>query len=150
MQGVNPTILQAAAAPSAVFALAQLASLFGWFDSMPWIDVPFHLAGGLTIAWFFHACVLAAEPHLGSIHDAIRTVCVIGLSAIAAIGWELYEFAVDLIFRTQWALGLPDTLLDLALGVIGATLLPANTRTFAALCRPSFTRVAFLKPAGRS
>lgn len=111
----------AAWAPAAVFLLHLVASGVGAYGRIRWLDLPFHLAGGTAIAFLSTRVVLHARRlgFVGRSHAVAHGVGVMGLVALAAVGWEFAEFLFDRYLGTRAQAGLEDTLLDLAMGLAG-------------------------------
>jgi hypothetical protein len=115
---------QAAWAPLLVFCSMLAADKgFKLLRLYPWLDVPLHFAGGVAIAYFFRVCVAHSEQQFGSIPIAIQRTLSIGLTAVAAIAWEILEYLFDLNFGTLLNHGVSDTLSDLFSGLSGAICL---------------------------
>jgi hypothetical protein len=112
-------------APITVFLIhAFLSRALDGYTRFPPLDIPMHLLGGAAIAYFFSSC-FAAVPE-GAVSKDIRWLaeflCVATLTATAAVFWEFAEFASDRLFGTGAQKGLEDTLLDMALGIVGGVL----------------------------
>ena len=95
------------------------------YDSMPWIDVPMHFVGGVTITWFALGAARAAVEHhlIGRPNRAGLLVLAFLAGSSATVYWEFAEFIADRYLFTAVQLGLEDTLLDMFLGVLGAATL---------------------------
>jgi len=114
-------------APLAVFALHAVFFFRGTYGRVPSLDIPMHFGGGLAIAYFF-ACVatLAAEQGvLGRPNRLALALLVAFATCGAAIAWEFAEWGYDRFFAARDARGYLDTLLDLALGVLGGGVFAA-------------------------
>lgn len=112
---------QAAWAPLLVFCCVMVAEKgFKLLWLYPWLDEPVHFAGGLAIAYFFRVCVAHSEQQFGAIPAPIQRTLSIGLTAIAAIVWEILEYLSDIDFGTSLNHGVSDTLSDLFFGISGA------------------------------
>jgi len=107
--------------PASVFALhVVLHEVFNAYATVPGLDIPMHVAGGLAIAlvarrvfdWMW-------SPPLGQAPVVIRYLFVVGLTALAAVVWEFAEFLSDHYLGTRVQTGLEDTLLDMAMGLVG-------------------------------
>jgi hypothetical protein len=103
-----------------VYALGVKAT--GAQSSLPWIDMPAHFFGGVAITYFFEHALNAASPDLKSTNPAVLALAALGLTAMAAIAWELLEYGSDVWLGTRINLGVTDTLADLTLGVAGGAL----------------------------
>lgn len=119
---ITTLLRQAGWAPALVFLLHLFLSRgLNAYLRYPPIDIPMHYLGGVAVAFFLSRCFAAvpAEMLCGRARRVIEFVCVAGLTTTAAVGWEFAEFFSDKFFGTHAQLGLEDTLLDLALGMIG-------------------------------
>lgn len=110
-------------APSTVFALhVLLGKWFHVYHIWPPVDVPMHLAGGFTFAFFVSRCF--QELPRGMVQrsrSVVLELLLIGsLTVTAAVFWEFAEFSVDQIFGKHIQMSLKNTMKDLAMGVIGA------------------------------
>jgi len=114
-------------APLAVFALHAILAATGAYGVYPPLDIPMHLAGGIAIAYFFSkALALAIEAGLlGAPNRLAVAVMVFTCTCAAAVAWEFAEWTYDQFFVAMDARGYHDTLLDMALGVVGGALFVA-------------------------
>ncbi len=116
---------QAGWAPTLVFLVHVYASCVLDAYVRYWaLDIVMHVAGGVAIAYFFHAGLERLPPDvIGPRHrSAVHAAAVFALTATASVFWEFAEYASDRLFGTRAQLELEDTLLDLALGVVGGVL----------------------------
>lgn len=103
------------------------ASIFNWYRSIPWLDIPMHLIGGVaTAALFFY---LFSEKY--KIIDSNRNfslIIILSLSFLALIGvlWEFYEYLADVYLFAKHPLylvydrtNLPDLMKDLFDDLLG-------------------------------
>ncbi|MCX7420893.1 MAG: hypothetical protein NT013_15320 [Planctomycetia bacterium] len=115
--------LQATAwAPIVVFCFHLFAMLvLDIYARVPDFDIPMHFVGGVAIAYFFGGCyrTALAFEFLGQPGKAVYAVVVLGMTALAAVVWEFAEFIADQTLGTYTQPGLPDTLLDLLMGLLG-------------------------------
>jgi hypothetical protein len=112
-------------APLLVFVLhVFLARVLGLYILYPRLDIPTHALGGLVMAYFL-SCCFAALPD-GTVAPGLRGVAevvfVFSATVTTAVVWEFAEFTADRLLDTRLQLGLADTLLDLAMGMVGAAL----------------------------
>ncbi len=117
----------AAWAPLTVFVLHAVLVATGAYGVYPPLDVPMHLAGGIAIAYFFSkSLALAIEADLlGAPNRPAVAVMVLTCTCAAAIAWEFAEWTYDRFFIAGDARAYHDTLLDMALGVMGGALFVA-------------------------
>src|SRR5262245_3578364 len=113
-------------APCLVFTVHVTATqLFDVYRLWPQADIPMHFAGGFAIA-FFISCCFRALPR-----DVVRSSRLVVLEAVligslttsAAVLWEFAEFTLDRMAGTNVQVSLPNTMQDLALGMLGASAL---------------------------
>lgn len=89
------------------------------FYFYPDLDIPFHLAGGY-VATLWTLAILSFYTITSSHKHFLLLFCT-GIFAIS-IGWEVFEYILDLIIRSEWYGGMLDTIGDLANDIIGATV----------------------------
>ena len=108
-------------APVLVVLLHALVSFVGGYERWPSLDVPAHIAGGIAITYFFSHFLFLLEQRglFGSVQPSVRNLFLIALTGTAAVVWEFVEFLSDASGMTASQKGLPDTLLDMALGLVG-------------------------------
>lgn len=118
-------ILRSAAwPPVVVFGVHVAASqAFDAYARWPWLDVPMHLLGGVAIACFFARAleVLSRRMAAARVDGRVAALLVFALTCSAAVFWEFAEFVSDRVAGTSAQVSLEDTLLDLALGIVGGT-----------------------------
>ncbi len=115
---------RALAPPVAVLLLHAVLSLgLDAYDRFPWLDTPMHVLGGVAIAAAIERTLAALQRQrwIESIEPAVAAALVIGLSCLAALAWECAEFCSDRCVGTHAQLGVADTLVDMTLGLAGAT-----------------------------
>lgn len=104
-------------APLAVVVLHQVvARIFGHMEDL---DPLFHFAGGIAGA----SAVLRVLTYLPNLPEEIaakRSWIAIAAVTVAAVSWELGEFASDRWRGTHIQQGPLDTWSDIALGIAGA------------------------------
>jgi hypothetical protein len=110
-------------APFMIFALhVLLGKGFNAYKIWPSIDIPMHLAGDLTFAFFVSRCF--QELPRGMVQrsrSVILELLLIGsLTVTAAVFWEFAEFGADQLFGKNIQVSLENTMKDLAMGLIGA------------------------------
>ncbi len=91
------------------------------YGIIPNFDVYMHLAGGIAIGYFFAVGLTTehAETVLGTLTRLGRSAMVILLVGMAAIVWELTEWACDVAFGTHYLGHQFDTLGDIIMGLVG-------------------------------
>ena len=121
-----PAPLDVAYGTSLIFA--AWASQLKWYDAVDWLDLAVHLVcTGLIAAVAYLALVrwellpgAAATPPARA--SAGVVVVTAGLGAIAAILWEVGEWAGHTYLDDGIGVGYDDTVTDLAAGLLGAVV----------------------------
>ena len=114
-----------ALAPLFVFLLHLVCSrVLEIYREFPALAVPMHVLGGVAIALWIHASLgnLAGAGVLSPIGDPLASVLTLSLTATATVFWEFAEFTTDAMGITRAQAGLADTMLDMAMGVVGGVL----------------------------
>ncbi len=83
----------------------------------PWIDIPFHIAGGFLLALLFGLILLIRQER---VLNRITYYWIVWFAMIIGVIWEYYEY----IFKLQDTRGnlLIDTIADIGNDFIGALL----------------------------
>ena len=96
------------------------------YQAVRWIDIPMHFLGGIAIgiSYFLFLRFLQRNNYLGSMHNLVFFVFVISLVSLTALGWEFFEFFLDLLYPMKEGLGtsqptVQDTMTDLLIGLTG-------------------------------
>jgi hypothetical protein len=114
---------RAAWAPLLVFGVHCVLSraVLDAYEAWPDLDVPMHLLGGLAIAHFAsHAARTGADlGFLGRPSHLALALLVLAATGTATVLWEFGEFSADALLDAGAQKGLPDTMLDMALGLAG-------------------------------
>ncbi len=121
VQWLTNTLRQSAWAPASVVLFYAVAD--GKFDAYvryPWLDIPTHFFGGVAIAYFFLVGIDYVQAFVGRVPRPIQLVLCVGLSELAAVGWEFSEYVCDVTLGTHMNLGVSDTISDLFFGLVGA------------------------------
>ena len=93
------------------------------YSLVPWIDIPMHLLGGLSMAYslFLVLAFLQDSGVISRLDRIIEWVLVFTLVATIALFWEFSEFSFDHLFRSNVQISLPNTMQDLFMGMLGAS-----------------------------
>ncbi len=94
-----------------------LANTFSLYWKYPWLDMPMHLLGGVTIGLAVALPYVSRLRILQRFSPLLITLCGV---LILGVGWEVYELSMGTSSYKHgfWA----DTALDLLLDFIGALL----------------------------
>lgn len=91
------------------------------YEIYPAIDIPMHFLGGCAIAYmlvrFYKILPLPKTPYF------FNLLVVTAGTISAAVIWEFAEFLSDHYLGTHTQLGLPDTMLDLLMGMLGGIVI---------------------------
>lgn len=100
----------------------------GFYNRIPFFDVPMHALGGFTAAWTGLLLYnLVREQYAGVIiaPRALLYVYLIGFAAVVGIAWEWYEFLHDVFLNSAMQPSIADTMADFFFDIVGAILLCA-------------------------
>jgi len=118
---IKSTLAEAGWAPFSVFCVYAVAAKgFNAYCLYPWLDMPTHYIGGITITYFFLAAIRNSERLIGSTPRIIQFLLAVGLTAITAEAWEFLEYLSDYFLATNINLRVKDTLCDLFFGLLGS------------------------------
>lgn len=117
------TLREAAWAPLSVVGFYSLGLALHLFKMFPFIDMPTHFMGGVTITYFYRVAIRNSQKFLGGIPAPIQILLAFTATGTTTILWEFYENLMDHFFGFQMVRGLEDTIVDLAMGLSGALVL---------------------------
>ena len=92
--------------------------------SVPHVDSCMHFAGGITLGIFIYG-LLSRAIELGWVLPLGRFlmfVVIFALVTTGAVFWEFFEWSLDQTIGTRMQRSIDDTMKDLLLGQIGATV----------------------------
>ena len=108
--------------PAGILAAHLIASrILGLYQTFPNLDVPFHIAGGISISYTAAGLLgfMRTRKWISPIDRALFGLILVTTTAAAAMLWEFMEFAADLAFGTNIQISLANTMHDQFLGVLG-------------------------------
>ena len=116
--------------PTLVFLVYVGACILGVTTQLPGIDMVFHLVGGFSIAYSVSRSLenLDASGMGRGLEGVLWPIFIVAMTATAAVFWEFAEFALDSAFAMRFQTDLPDTMSDMALGVVGGLIFLALHR----------------------
>ena len=120
---VLATLREAAWAPLSVVVFYSLGLALHLFKMFPFIDMPTHFMGGVTITYFYRVASRNSQKFLGDIPAPIQILLAFTATGTTTVLWEFYENLMDHFFGFQMVRGLEDTIVDLAMGLSGALVL---------------------------
>lgn len=119
--------------PIIVFGVHVLLSkIVDMYALFPWIDIPMHFVGGMTMTTTL-IMLYKALQHINLIpqmHAAITRVFLFTTISTITIFWEFAEFSTDVFFGTHAQVSIPDTMKDMFLGMLGGLLVISLFRIF--------------------
>ena len=120
---VLATLREAAWAPLSVVGFYSLGLALHLFKMFPFIDMPTHFMGGVTITYFYRVAIRNSQKFLGDIPAPIQILLAFTATGTTTVLWEFYENLMDHFFGFQMVRGLEDTIVDLVMGLSGALVL---------------------------
>jgi peptidoglycan biosynthesis protein MviN/MurJ (putative lipid II flippase) len=111
-------------APIFVFTIHVFLSLgLHIYILLPWMDIPMHYLGGLSIAYslFLLLIFLKERGIITHLDRVIELTFVFTLVATIAVFWEFSEFSMDQLLGTNVQISLQNTMQDLFMGIVGAS-----------------------------
>lgn len=120
---IAATLREAAWAPLSILGLYLLGRTLHVFKLFPPLDIPTHFLGGVMMTYFYRVAIRHSQKALGGIPFSIQALLAFTCTATTAIFWEFYENILDFFFHTHLVRGVPDTIVDLLMGLLGALVL---------------------------
>ena len=109
--------------PVCVFIFSNLIGrVFDAYLIYPWIDMPMHFLGGVSIAYtaYLFLGYFKEEGFVSINRKFLHVLFIVSLVALVSILWEFYEFLQFYFFGIPTQPSVADTMLDLFVGLIGA------------------------------
>ena len=115
------TTLKILAAPIIVLLVHFIIVPFNTYAIYPWIDVPMHFIGGLSIgiATLTAINIFQKKEFIPKFHNFFLFIIIISVVSLTAVSWEFFEFMLDFISPIKFQDSLKDTMFDLFLGLVG-------------------------------
>ena len=120
---VTTTFKEAAWAPLCIVGFYAIGLAIHLYKAYPWIDMPTHFLGGVTITYFYRAAIRNSQKSIGAIPLPVQILFAFACTGTTTLLWELYENFMDRFFGFQMVRGLEDTIMDLLMGLSGALVL---------------------------
>jgi len=91
----------------------------------PWIDIPFHLAGGAGVVLSMWRLLMVSikRKALIAIPRWSLVLLLIGTVALLAVCWEIFEYGMQLLFPPDDPMTLKDTIGDFIVGLLGGIVM---------------------------
>ena len=98
-----------------------VSQVLNLYKTFPNLDIPFHFAGGLSIAYTSTQTVayLEKEKIIPALHQVLFLVLIFSLTATATVFWEFAEFIGDQLLDTNIQISLANTMQDQFMGILG-------------------------------
>jgi hypothetical protein len=112
--------------PMLVFMLhVCLFRIWNAYILVPWIDIPMHFLGGLSMAYSLSAVLtfLQERRAISRLDLGVQLLLVFTSVATIAVLWEFMEFSQDHLFNMNTQISLANTMQDLLMGMLGAAML---------------------------
>jgi len=113
-----------------------VAFIRDWYRVAPWVDIPFHITGGMIGGLFFYWVFQYFKGYF-EVHKnfPFTLLFFISLSALGGVFWEFGEFTYDYISisllnfdKSPVQFGIGDTLGDILSGLIGTVIVAVYMR----------------------
>jgi predicted permease len=93
------------------------------YQLQPWIDIPMHYLGGLSMAYSLFLTLVFLQEHSLITHmdSFIELTLVFSLVITIAVFWEFLEFSKDKLLGTNVQISLKNTMQDLFMGMLGVS-----------------------------
>lgn len=129
----RPVILMRHTFPSLVVFLTHAIGYhyFDIYSRWPLIDIPIHLVGGISIAYFWYGIHKLIPESYKQLSTKLynRSLFILVMSAVSTLIWEFYEFFSDYLLSTQLQAGPIDTISDIGIGLIGVIITIVITKS---------------------
>ncbi len=110
-------------APLLVFSFHVFVTTIGIYSVWRWFDTPMHFLGGCAIAissYFFLEHI--DQKHIITKSRAIEILIILAFVCLAAVMWELAEYAGDFFLGSHMQPSVYDTMKDLTMGMSGGII----------------------------
>ena len=97
----------------------------GIYYALPWVDMPMHFLGGVSIgfAGIAFLAFLRTRGFVSEMPFLLHAFLIMSFVGLAAVSWELWEFAADFMFNKHLQIDLFDTMGDMFFGFLGGFVL---------------------------
>lgn len=85
-------------------------------------DIVTHFASGVLSAWFGYDFANIIYRKRGDLGPAMSSLFSLAFSLSIAVGWEIYEFSMDKIYKMTLQKGNTDTMVDFISCAVGSVL----------------------------
>jgi len=108
--------------PIILFVINCIILILNLHENNYWISILEHFLGGLFISYSYYSFILFLQDKqiISPTNSLTLSLFIISLTGTTTVLWELAEFMVDYFFDIHMQLGLGDTMLDMALGILGS------------------------------
>ena len=103
-----------------IFLINIPLTFFSVYLIFPWIDIPMHFFGGISVGYlFFMSLKYFQSKKYFELNSLSRIIFVFALVSTIAVFWEFYEFIMTFLTGYAFQGDLPDTMKDLFFGMFG-------------------------------
>lgn len=102
-----------------VFIANLAAYKFYWYSSIWWYDMLMHTLGGVFLALL--AGVMARKA-MQREHRGETIVSILIFVLVLSVGWEIFEYIVQVLIKPEPFVNIPDTISDLVCDMVGGTI----------------------------
>ena len=117
------TLRESAWAPLCIVGFYIFGLAFDLYDRYPPLDIPTHFMGGVAITYFYSSAIRNAQNIVGEIPFPVQSLLAFTSTGTTIIFWEFYENTIDYLFGFNTVRGLEETIVDMAMGLLGALVL---------------------------
>jgi glycopeptide antibiotics resistance protein len=96
-----------------------LAFQFYWYYTVWWSDMAMHTAGGIFLALLI-GIIAARHIQQQETRRAFQTILLWVL--IIGVGWEIFEYIVQILFKPVPFANIPDSLSDIMCDILGGVI----------------------------
>ncbi len=113
------------------------ASIYYWYWTYPWLDMPMHFLGGFWLAMVYFWLRQKIKNNTDSPRESVLLIIIGCLGFIALIGvlWEFFEFLSDVFIAAKGYIevsqrGVGDTMGDLFFDLLGGLMFILTLKIF--------------------
>ncbi len=120
-----------------ILVIHIFASIYYWYWTYPWLDMPMHFLGGFWLAMVYFWRSQKLQTSTDSKHESALLIIIGCLGFVALIGvlWEFFEFFCDIFIASKGYIavsqqGVGDTMGDLFFDLLGGLALILTLKIF--------------------
>ena len=105
-----------------IFIGVCVGSTFNNRTTFEHFDLVTHFGSGFLSAWFGYDFANIVYRKRGNLGPAMSSLFSLAFALSIAVGWEIYEFTMDKLYKMTLQRGNDDTMIDFIMCAIGAVL----------------------------